>query len=143
MTRVLLDANVWVSAALNIESTPGEVVRRIRAGQIHSLLSEPLIGQVVRALVRLKFLPSRVEETELEMRALSELIVPTFTLSVITAKESDNRVLEVAASGQADVIVTGDRRHLLPLGSYAGIPILTPADFLATYPPSHEHRSRR
>ena len=77
------------------------------------------------------------------MRTLSELIAPTFTLSIITAKDSDNRVLEVAVAGMADVIVTGDRRHLLPLGSYAGIPILTPADFLATYPPNPEPRRRR
>ncbi len=58
-------------------------------------------------------------------------------------KESDNRVLEVAVAGEADVIVTGDRRHLLALGSYVGIPILTPTDFLAAYPPNLDPRMRR
>jgi predicted nucleic acid-binding protein len=44
-----------------------------------------------------------------------------------------NRVLECALAAQATVIVTGDRRHLLPLGSYEGIDILTPAHFLAQF----------
>jgi predicted nucleic acid-binding protein len=39
-------------------------------------------------------------------------------------------VLECAVAGEADVIVTGDRKHLLPPGSYAGIPILSPREFL-------------
>ena len=41
-----------------------------------------------------------------------------------------NKVVECAVVGQATHIVTGDRRHLLPLGSYQGIAIVTAADFL-------------
>ena len=64
------------------------------------------------------------------MRGVSILVKPTFTLAVIAAKESDNRILECAVAGRTDVIVTGDRKHLLPLGSYEGIQIVSPADFL-------------
>jgi predicted nucleic acid-binding protein len=78
--------------------------------------------------------PSVVVDAEQEMRALSQLVLPRVRLAVVTAKESDNRVLECAVEGQADVIVTGDRKHLLPLGSYAGIPIITPRDFLTSIP---------
>jgi predicted nucleic acid-binding protein len=42
--------------------------------------------------------------------------------------------LELARAGVVDGvthIVTGDRRHLLPLGVFQGIPIVTVADFLA------------
>jgi uncharacterized protein len=41
----------------------------------------------------------------------------------------DNKVLEIAAVGRADCIVTGDQ-DLLVLGTFDGIPILTPAEFL-------------
>ncbi len=48
------------------------------------------------------------------------------------------RCLELARAGtvvgDATHIVTGDRRHLLPLGSYQGISIVTAADFLALMP---------
>jgi predicted nucleic acid-binding protein len=40
-------------------------------------------------------------------------------------------VLEAALEGAADYIVSGDL-HLLDLGSFRGIPILRPADFVAT-----------
>jgi len=130
---VLLDANIWVSAAAYPGGPPTVVVDLVRAGNVVSVTSEAILGQVYRALVKLHVSPEVLEETMVEMRSRSRIIVADFTLSVITAKESDNRILEIAVAGNADVIVPGDRRHLLPLGSYAGISIVTPADFLATY----------
>ena len=45
-----------------------------------------------------------------------------------------SRVLECAAAAGADAIVTGDTRHLLPLGSFQEIPILDPASFATLLP---------
>lgn len=67
------------------------------------------------------------------MVALSELVAPTFPLDVIAAKPSDNRVLECPVAGRADSVVTGDRKHLLSLGSYRGIPIVSPRHFLSVF----------
>lgn len=130
MKRAVLDANVWVSAALRAGSAPADIVALIRAGHLQSILSVALIDQVLRALRRLHHTEHQIADADAEMRLQSTLVVPDFTLAVVTAKEPDDRVLQVAVAGKADVIVTGDRRHLPPLGSYAGIPILTPADFL-------------
>jgi hypothetical protein len=58
----------------------------------------------------------------------AELIKPSNTLSVLK-DEGDNRVLECAVDGHADVIVSGDH-HLLDMKEYAGIAILRPAEFL-------------
>lgn len=70
------------------------------------------------------------------MRAGSELVHSTIRLPVIAAQESDNRILECAIADHADCIVTGDRKHLLPLGDHQGIPILSPADFLRAFDPA-------
>ncbi len=138
MLILLLDANIWVSAAAYPGGPPSVVLGLIRAGIVGSVTSEAIIDQVRRALIKVRVSPEGIAE----MRERSRIVAPELTLSVITAKESDNRILEVAIAGNADVIVTGDRLHLLPLGSYAGIPILTPADFLARYPlnttPEHQ-----
>jgi putative PIN family toxin of toxin-antitoxin system len=56
---------------------------------------------------------------------------PPFALSIVSDYEDDNRVLECAVAGEADFIVSGDK-HLLRLGSYAGIAILTVRQFLET-----------
>jgi predicted nucleic acid-binding protein len=52
-------------------------------------------------------------------------------LKTITADPDDGKVLECAVVGGATHVVTGDRRHLLPLGSYQGIAIVSAADSLA------------
>jgi len=45
----------------------------------------------------------------------------------------DEEILACAVDGRADLIVSGDR-HLLALGAFRGIPILSPRDFLARLP---------
>ena len=44
---------------------------------------------------------------------------------VVLADPDDDHVLAAALTGAADLIATGDKRDLLPLGSYQGIPIVT------------------
>jgi len=57
--------------------------------------------------------------------------VRKLAVKAIPADPDDDKVLECAATAGATHIITGDRRHLLPLGTFQGIPILTAADFLA------------
>jgi predicted nucleic acid-binding protein len=51
-------------------------------------------------------------------------------LKAIPTDPDDDKVLECAVTVGATHIVTGDRRHLLPLGTFEGITILTAAQFL-------------
>jgi predicted nucleic acid-binding protein len=51
-------------------------------------------------------------------------------LARVLAGEPDNRVLEAAAAGRADLIVTGDKA-MQELGSFQGIPIVSAAQFVA------------
>jgi predicted nucleic acid-binding protein len=46
------------------------------------------------------------------------------------ADAADAKILACAVAGKADAIVTGDKKHLLPLKRYRGIPIVSPAEFL-------------
>jgi predicted nucleic acid-binding protein len=57
------------------------------------------------------------------MISLNQLKV--YTRAIITERESDNRILECAISGNADLIVSDDK-HMLKLKSYKNIPIATP-----------------
>ncbi|MEP7292393.1 MAG: PIN domain-containing protein, partial [Chloroflexota bacterium] len=57
-------------------------------------------------------------------RALVELVDPAAIQPVIIADPTDDAILACAVSGKADYIVSGDK-HLLNLGSYASIPIVT------------------
>jgi putative PIN family toxin of toxin-antitoxin system len=67
-----------------------------------------------------------LERTIAEVRQLAELIEPAPLASPVCRDSADDHVLAVALAANADVIVSGDD-DLLVLGSFAGIPIVTPA----------------
>ena len=55
-----------------------------------------------------------------------------YMLDVVLTDPDDNRVLECALKAGSDAVVTGDT-DLLVLGSFRGISIQTPSDFLKTF----------
>jgi uncharacterized protein len=83
---------------------------------------------------KLNFSPSQTTDTVADLLGFLRLVKITNTLKVVTADPDDDKVVECAVVGSATHIVTGDRRHLLPIGSYQGIQIVTAADFLAQFP---------
>jgi len=60
----------------------------------------------------------------------AELVFPVERASGATPDPDDEMVLECALTVEADFIVSGDKKHLLPLREFRGIPIISPADFL-------------
>jgi uncharacterized protein len=62
---------------------------------------------------------------------VAEIVSPTISLRVIADDPDDDRILECALAGKADVIVSGDR-HLRKLKSFGSIAIVQPSDFLRT-----------
>ena len=65
------------------------------------------------------------------LEKVAEVVQPRESLSVIADNPGDNRVLECAVKGEADLIVSGDR-HLLRLAEYQGISIVTVRPFMET-----------
>jgi uncharacterized protein len=51
-------------------------------------------------------------------------------MSALRLRVYETMILECALAGEVDFIVTGDRKHLLPLRQFRDIPIVSPADFL-------------
>jgi predicted nucleic acid-binding protein len=78
--------------------------------------------------------PVVVFDTNILISALLSLRGNPFrclALAVIAGDPDDDKVLECAVVGGAHYIVTGDRRHLLPLGTYQGIAIINAATLIA------------
>jgi putative PIN family toxin of toxin-antitoxin system len=65
-----------------------------------------------------------------EYSALVTLVSPTQVPRVIERDADDDQVIAAAVAAQADLIVSGDRKHLLSLGSHEGIAIIMPAEAL-------------
>ncbi|MGF6350844.1 PIN domain-containing protein [Variovorax sp. W2I14] len=60
-----------------------------------------------------------------DLRKLAIVVTPTNVPRVVPTDPDDDHVLPAALAGAADLIPSGDRRDLLPLGNYAGIPIVS------------------
>ncbi len=66
-------------------------------------------------------------------RAAAGVHEPEESVDVIEDDPTDNRILECALAAGAETIVTGDKKHLLPLGSFRGVSIVGLRDFLASF----------
>jgi len=129
-SRIVLDTNVLVSA-LGWRGPANTVVRQCVEKKHQLLLSPDILKELERVLSYPKFHFSEKEISEyLEiLTEVGEIVEPSVQLSVVVDDPSDNRILECALGGKADVIVSGDR-HLKDLGSFREIPILPPRIFL-------------
>jgi len=56
------------------------------------------------------------------------VVIPRTVLNIVAADPDDNRILECAAEGAADIIVSNDH-HLLDLKTHGSIPIVAGVDF--------------
>ncbi len=54
-------------------------------------------------------------------------------VAVISNDPTDNRILECALATDAELVVTEDKKHLPPLGTFQYISIVGLRDFLAPY----------
>ena len=127
--RVVLDTNVYISA-LMFGGLPGALLDLALLKSFTTLTSEALLDELAEKLYG-KFAVSTEDVGIIRARIAATAIVvtPKETLHVITDDPDDNRVLECAISGNADIVVSGDR-HLLTLGSYQDIPILRVRAFM-------------
>lgn len=133
--RAVLDANIYVSALISDAGNPARIIDQWLAGSFEILVSQPIVDEILRvtSYERIQRKYAKVRERRLDFVALIEeqaiwVRMPE-KLAVVGADESDNRYVECAVSGGGHYIVTGDR-HLLDVGEYMGIMILTPAAFI-------------
>lgn len=80
--------------------------------------------------------PAEVGEVIRLLKDHARIVSPTEKISVIRGKDADNRILECAAAAKANVLVTGNFKPIRPLGSFRGIQILTPREFLDKHFPA-------
>ena len=132
---VVLDTNMIISAVLSPTGTVAEIINLWEQEAFEVATSAALIAELRRALtyerVR-KFVKLTAEELERLLRFYTSaaiMVESEIKLDEVQEDPDDNRVLECALASQASYIVTGDN-HLLKLGEFEGIVILSPAGFL-------------
>ena len=129
--RVVLDTNVIVSG-LNFPGNERLVLELALRGRFELYVSTFILEEAAGVLGR-KF-NWDAERSSQALRALGNaatVIYPRRLPEVFEGGHADNRVLECAVEASADYLVTGDRRHLLPLEAHQGARILNAPRFLS------------
>lgn len=131
--NVVLDTNILVSAYVFPGGAPDEVLSLAIEGRCTLITSRPLLLELGRVIgQKFGWTPDRAEAAVAQIVRTSNVVEPRERIEDIQTDPADNRVLEAAAAGSADLIVSGDR-HLLKLKDWRGIPILDPRAFLAEF----------
>jgi len=134
--RVVLDANVIISALISRNGNPGKIFDLWEKDVFDIAVSPTILKEIERVIhyprIQQKYqLPEEHVSKFLQLIGDQAIVVnPTKTVNVIEKDPTDDRYIECAMESQASFIVTGDK-HLLELKEYQGIVILPPAGFLA------------
>jgi putative PIN family toxin of toxin-antitoxin system len=137
MMRVVLDANVSVSAALKPHSKPAQIIDLVKEGEIALVLSHAILEEIKKVFrypkirKELRIAASEIDEALAKIAQVAILTPGKMQISAVKDDPEDNRYLECAVEGRADFIISGDK-HLLNLKTYQDIKIVTPAEFLGS-----------
>ncbi len=129
--RVVLDTNVLVSGLLSPYGSPGEIVRRLVAGQLTPCLEVRILVEYREVLLRPAFgFDVRQVDILLDQVEREGVWVTPPPLTFPLPDPDDEVFLAVALAAPADALVTGNLKHF-PEGLRQGMRVVTPAALVA------------
>lgn len=129
--NIVFDTNVYISAFAFPGGTCDEAVRASRVGRFKVYCSPDILSEAKRVFQRkFHFSEEEAEGFADRILAVAELCYPKFRVQEIEHPDADNRILECALAVDADFLVTGDAKHLLPLRTFQDTRIISPRQFL-------------
>ncbi len=133
--RITVDTNVLISSSF-WHGDSDRILNKAENKEIDLVLSKEIIEEFIEVLNYEEIL-DKIREKNLEMKrtiekiiSLSTLVEPKEKFDIIKEDLDDNIILECAFEGKVDYIISQDN-HLLRLGEFKGIKIVTPKEFLA------------
>jgi putative PIN family toxin of toxin-antitoxin system len=133
--KVVFDTNVVASATF-WRGAPFDCLAAWAQGRCEAVVSPAVLAEYHETIEELRRVypdHSAVEWTE-ALTDAATLVFPVERATGATPDPNDEMILECALAAEADAIVSGDKKHLLPLRQFRGISILGPADFLRLLP---------
>ena len=127
--KVVFDTNIFISAFVIPGGQAEKAILRIIEGRDILLLSKGILDELLTVLSA-KFSRDKEEISRVAviLSEIAEWVVPSERIKVLN-DDPGNRILECAISGNADIIVTGDK-GLLRLGEYQKLKIVSLKQYL-------------
>lgn len=131
--RLVIDTSVLISALITTGTPPDQLFQAFRRRAFTLITSHAQLDEFTRVSRYPKLQRYFTAADAADMRYLLESVAEVLTTIPevqYSPDPDDNPILATAIAGQADYLVSGDKRHMLSLGEVEGIPVLTARQML-------------
>ncbi|MCD4784519.1 MAG: putative toxin-antitoxin system toxin component, PIN family [Candidatus Eremiobacteraeota bacterium] len=135
MIKIVLDTNVFISAIMSPDGTCAEILKEWSAGRFTLLVSGAILEELTRVMkypgiAKIhKYSNKEIMDFVQYIQDYSSIMTGGIKIDVVKEDPADNAIIACAVEGKADYIISGDS-HLLKIGSYQKISIVSPGDFM-------------
>lgn len=132
--RIVFDTNIYISAAISSKFSEDLIELAAKTDLVTLLTSEEILDELREKLTsKFEYSDTIVDIFINRIRKIAELVEITRKVGVVTRDPDDNKILECAIAGNADLIVSSDQ-DLIKLKSFRGIGIIHPKTLSWTFP---------
>ena len=131
--RVVLDTNILIGALITKGTPPDRLYQAWLRGEFELVTSRAQLAELADVLARPRlhrFLDADEATAVVENLGARALVLDEPPSVYLSLDPKDNPILAVAIAGKADLIVSGDKKHMLALGEVQGIPTVTAREAL-------------
>lgn len=131
--RLVLDTNIYIAAALSSSGFSEDILKYAIKANFKIITSEEILLEIQSKLInKFHWLQEDIDLFLNRIRKIAEVVNISERLSVITRDPEDNKILECALFGKAELIITLDQ-DLIKLKKFRGIGIVHPKTFSWTF----------
>ena len=130
--RVVFDTNAMISGLL-WKGKSYHCLLLARAGVIQSVYCNPMLAELTEKLRgKFKYSENQIHAVVADIRKYGERVEISGELKMVHADPDDDKLIECAVAGGASFIISSDN-HLLTIGEYQNIKILSPDEFISHF----------
>ena len=116
--RVVFDTNIFISAII-FGGNPRQCLELARNGEIQLFSSRLILVEFAQKLRQKFFFEEQdIRDAIQGILLFTTLVSPTKKITIVKKDPTDNKILECAEEAEADFLLSGDKKHLLPLKKF-------------------------
>lgn len=132
--RIVFDTNIYIAAALQDSFSAYVVETLAKLRDFTIIISEEILTELgLKLKNKFNWLQADIDRYLIRIRKIAEVVEINTKINIVARDPEDNKILECALSGNADLIVTLDQ-ELIKLKSFKGIGIVHPKTLSWTFP---------
>lgn len=127
---VVFDTNIYISAII-FGGNPRQCLELARGGEIKLIVSKAILLELAEKLRdKFNWPEEDIAEVIYGISVFIKVVIPKKKIKIIKVDPTDNMFLEAALEAKVDYIISGDKKHLLSLKKFQGVPIISAKQFL-------------